>query len=332
MFKKFLIVFVVALSVLFMGACGKRTYAADGVYTAFSNEIHKDGPQVTMVSVTIENDKVKSFFIDCLQSTKKVDEKTQTVSWAFDAKTKKELKYAYGMHKFDYIGTLPEDAEYTEEGYKAWLEANNVKEWFQQAELLEAFFVKEGTDKITVDTESKAINNVTGVTIKDGGYSKLAAEAVKLAKAGKAQVVVGDGNSLAWVTAAVNKKGEFTSLKIDTLQGQVDAEGKFTWNEKSKQELGYAYGMHRGKYEDTLAEGVEGTEEGYKAWLKANNKFEWFEQVDKLAAYVLANGVDEKIVVGDDKKLSNAPEVLTGVTVKVATYKTLFETLYNNFK
>lgn len=359
MFKKLLVLLVVVASVFALSACKKeRTYAADGVYTAFSADLtSKSGPQLTSVSVTIENDEVKSFFIDCKQSyvtayvlgdnpeTTEVVETdfptTTPKTFAFNAESKKELGLKYGMHNAnDTTNSYTKQDLTTQAGrdaYQAYLTASGKKEWFQQANLLEAYFLANDPATITVDATSKAINNVAGVTIKDGGYSALATEALALAKEGKVQVVKATGANIVWVTAQVTEDGEFESILIDTLQGKVTA-GKFAWNEKSKQELGYLYGMHNA--DNTAAsytKQVLTTEAGlnaYKAYLTAQNKKEWFEQVKLLSDYVLANGWDGKIVALTTGKLDTAASAaaLASVSVTVAEYAELLEELCDIFE
>ncbi|MGD9604543.1 MAG: hypothetical protein AB7V00_00125 [Bacilli bacterium] len=359
MFKKLLVLLVVVVSVFALSACKKeRTYPADGVYTAFSADLtSKSGPQLTSVSVTIENDQVKSFFIDCHQSyvsayvvgdnpattdVKETDFTTTTPkTFAFNAKTKKELGLEYGMHNADNTALSYTKQDLTtqagRDAYQAYLTASGKKEWFQQANLLEAFFLANDPATITVDATTSAINNVTGVTIKDGGYSTLATEALALAKEGKVQVVKASGANIVWVTAVVNAEGEFESVLIDTLQGKVAA-GKFAWNEKSKQELGYLYGMHNSDNATASYTKQDLTSEAglnaYKAYLTAQGKKEWFEQVKLLSDYVLANGWDGKIVALTTGKLDTAASAaaLASVSVTVSEYAELLEELCEIFE
>ncbi|OPZ32425.1 MAG: hypothetical protein BWY97_01514 [Tenericutes bacterium ADurb.BinA124] len=223
------------------------------------------------------------------------------------------------------------------DAYQAYLTASGKKEWFQQVNLLEAYFLANDPATIKVDATSKAITNVSGVTIGDKGYSKLAAEALALAKAGKVQVVKATGANIVWVTAQVNADGKFASILVDTLDGRVTA-GKFAWNEKSKQELGYLYGLHN--FNDATANYTRQdltTEAGlnaYKAYLKATGKKEWFEQVNLLSDYVQANGWNGKIVTSKTGNLdtSASATTLAGVTLGVSDYTELLEQLVNFFK
>ena len=54
------------------------------------------------------------------------------------------------------------------------------KEWFEQAEALEAFMLEKGPEAVT--TKDGYIDNVTGVSIKDGGYTALTKAAIALIK------------------------------------------------------------------------------------------------------------------------------------------------------
>ncbi|HHZ12088.1 MAG TPA: hypothetical protein GYA05_05180, partial [Acholeplasmataceae bacterium] len=74
MFKKFLVVLVALFGVFTLTSCNRRTYMADGEFIAFKESLNYGAPQITVVKVTIENDEIKSFYIDCLQSTAVKDE------------------------------------------------------------------------------------------------------------------------------------------------------------------------------------------------------------------------------------------------------------------
>jgi hypothetical protein len=312
MFKKVLVVLIAVFAVFALTACKKeRTYKADGVYYAFSAGLNDGKPQVTTVSVTIKDDKIESFYIDCVQST------LTDAGYTFNAKSKKELGYAYRMHG---------QWNLSEEDYIQYLRDNNKKEWFEQAELLEAYFKANGTT-LTTNSEGK-ITNVTGVTIKDGDYSKLAAEAVQNAKDGKVIRVLQYAeekngaitNNVVWVEGTLNEQGKLVDIVIDTLQGKI-ANETFAWNEKSKQELGYAYRMH-GQRNLSEADYIE--------YLRQNNKYEWFEQADMLADYVLANGLSA-VKLGDDEKLTDKPTALASVSVTASHYVHLLEELLEDF-
>ena len=317
MFKRLLVVVVALFGVFTLAACkGERTYKADGVYLAFSAGENDGAPQVTVVKVTIENDKIKEFYIDCLQSTAVKDEESNVTGYAFKEKTKKELGYDYRMH--DGGRTM------TDEEYREYLEEEGKLEWFEQAALIEKHFVEHGTD-LTTDDDGY-IQNVTGVTIADSDYSKLAKAAVDNAKAGKilswTAYASGSQVNLVWAEGTVDAKGKLTSLKIDTLQGEV-SDGIFAWNDKSKQELKYDYRMH--DRERTMSD------EEYREYLEEEGKLEWFEQADLLADYVLKNGLGN-VKLDGTKLAEDAPEAISAVTVNVNHYVEVMKELLDNWK
>lgn len=147
MFKKLLLVFVAVFCILTLSSCKERTYKADGVYLAF--DVGTTTPQITVVKVTIKNDKVESFYIDCLQSTAVKNTENVVTAYNFNAQSKKQLLYKYGMHnKDDQAADYTKQDLNTEAGlnaYKAYLEETGKKEWFQQAELLANYALSNGT-------------------------------------------------------------------------------------------------------------------------------------------------------------------------------------------
>ena len=287
--KRILSVFLVLIAVLTLVACGEkeepRTYMADGQYTAFVAHDNYGKPQLTWVTVTIENDEIKSFYIDQLQSNSASEWKSQT---------KKELKFGYRMHgQYDL----------SEDDYVAYLRAEGKLEWHEQADLIEKHFLT--TLDVTTDSEGK-IQGITNVSIADNQYIALAKQAVENAKAGIVNTFkagIYDGSAI--VTSAqakVNAEGKIVEVKVDELQSTV-TEGAFKWNAQTKQQLGYKYGMHQytaGIYanlkDDANAEALA----QYTAWVAENGKLEWFQQVDALAAAWLggANVSDISTVSG----------------------------------
>ncbi|HOA79077.1 MAG TPA: hypothetical protein PKO39_06465 [Bacilli bacterium] len=313
MFKKLFAVLVLGfMSVLFLTACDGKMQ--DGVYRAFKESLHDGAPQVTIVTVTVKDGKITDYDIDTIQS--KADE-SQRSGYSFNEESKKELGYLYGMHRFDAeLPNLSDPANL--EAYKEWLEENNKLEWFEQAELIEKYWLENG---VKDPKEGGDLSYISGVTITDNDYVAVAREAVKNAKAGKTQVVTTNGSDLVWVTAKINKDGKLAELQIDTRQGVKGDDGKFVWKEKTKQEEQYLYGMH---FRDS---GIEGdlTDDDvmaeYKEWLEENNKLEWFEQVDLLTEYVLKNGLTGFSLDGDKiKKDDDTPEALAGITVTAIHY------------
>ncbi|MCK9165992.1 MAG: hypothetical protein M0O92_01320, partial [Acholeplasmataceae bacterium] len=96
------------------------------------------------------------------------------------------------------------------------------------------------------------------------------------------------------------KKGKITGYYIDSIQStrkEIIKEEITTyeskWNEKSKKELGYYYGMHAPQA-GTMPVTAENLET-YKAYLEEENKLEWFEQVAIITDDVIKNGKDSKV-------------------------------------
>jgi len=256
--KKLLTFLFAAFLLIGVAACnGERTYAADGEYTAFDIHTHYNGsPMITEVTVTIENDEITGYYIDALQSSLGED----GVTW--NAKTKKELGDDYGM---------------VERG-------DATLEWYEQAELIEAYWLENGADSVTTDSEG-TIDNVADVTISDGGYSDLAVEAVQQAKDGitKAYTTTLHYNGTAnvtWATLEVDADGEIVDLELDVLQSTI-TDGTFAWNDETKQELGDDYGMAT----------KNGNENG--------GTYEWYEQADMITDYIMENGWEDSFTVAD---------------------------------
>jgi len=277
-----------AFLLLGVASCnGERTYKADGEYTAFSIDLHRGAPMVTEVTVTIEDDEIVGYYIDALQSS--LVEGTDgdgnpTYAYEWNAETKKELGDDYGM--VDRGGASAE--------------------WYVQAERIEAFWLENGYDAVTVDDDN-VIDNVTGVTIKDGGYTDLAAEAVQQAIDGvfKSYTVSEHYNGTAnviFATMEVDENGDPISLELDTLQSTIDTTGEnptLVWNEETKQELGDDYGM------------VE----------RGGATYEWFEQANMITDYLLANGWEDGFTVQDVDSLSD-------VTITTSYYEVVLEDVY----
>lgn len=281
--KKVFLLLILAVATFTLFGCKSSEYKVDGEFLAYEVGIHRNAPMVTMVTVTIEDGEIVAFNIDVRQGsatqTEGADtEDTADDKWSFtwNEKTKKELGDDYGM---------------VERG-------GAIAEWYEQAALIEAYMLENGVDSVEVDAD-EVITNVTGVTIKDGGYTKLAADAVALAKEGKFQAVYCNNDDLVIATMMVDAKGVATNLVLDVLQGKP-SQGTFEWAPKSKQELGAEYGM-----KDRSEIGKE-----------------WFEQADAIAAYVFENGADS--IETTDGYISN----ITGASVRDSGYTQVFELLF----
>ena len=289
--KKFLTFALMLLMLFNLASCKKddkddnkgneevqRTYVVDGQYTAYSINKEATKPEVTLVTVTIKDDKISAVNIDTIQGSVTAD------GAAFNAQSKKELGYGYHMHWYSYQPA--EGEEKTEEGYKAWLKANNKLEWHEQMALVEAQIVANGVAGVTV-ADGK-FTNVAGVSVSAYDYLDLAAEAIQMAKDGKKQAVIAREDDLVVASANVDKDGKLSNVVLDEITGSFNkTDATWAWGH-AKQELGYGYHMHWYSYQP--AEGEEKTEEGYAAWLKANNKLEWVDQAKLIVEAWVANG------------------------------------------
>ena len=298
---------------------GERTYAHDGVYTAFSYSLNHGAPQIVSVSVIIENDQIAGFFIDTLQSSAvEKDDENNATKFEFNAKTKKQLGYEYYM--FPESGAK-DDGVLDVEAYKAWLAENGKKEWFEQANVLEQYMLENGVEAVELDGEKTT--NVTGVTVTVKDYVDLAKEAVQNAKDGKLVAVTGYGSDIVWATAKVDRYGKVTDYVIDQLQGKV-VDGAYVFNEKSIQQLGYEYYMFQesgAKVDDVL------DVEAYKEWLAENGKKEWFEQVAILCAEFEANGIYNMALDASGKYIT-----VSGVTISDNKYIQVLSQVKANVK
>jgi hypothetical protein len=268
-----------------------------------------------MVSVIIQGGQIVGYNIDARQATRTQtagadtpdDTSDDTYSFAWNAKTKKELGMDYGMVA----------------------RGGAIAEWFVQANRIEAAMLANGVDSITKNA-SNVIDNVAGVTIKDGGYLALAAEAVELAKAGKFQSIYCSGTDLYIGSMVVTPKGEVTELKLDTLQKKsvLAVKNTFEWNVKTKQELGNDYGMKGTGAAYTFANGV------WTASTTAKATLEWFEQANLITNYVLSTGqvYNLRSVGGRSISVDGSTLVdgLAGVTIKTDAYLTVLTNLFAN--
>lgn len=308
--KKFFTMILVLVAAFALVACGgAKEFKQDGEFTAFTTQVHRGAPQYTSVTVTIKDGKIESFFIDCLQGTATKNEDGEFTALAWNEKTKKELGFGYKMHWAAFVADTPAEADQTLKKYEAYLAEKGLKEWHQQAALIEAELLAKGADKVT------DVAKIAGVTIKDGGYLALAKEAVANAKAGKSvafsYATTARGAEFYWVTTTF-EKGKATEVVVDTLQSKIDKATGLVWNEKSKQELGFEYKMHWPQFVAATPEVENQTIEKYQTWLKENQKLEWFEQVAIISKDIVDNGL---------KAQPATP--LAGVTVTTDTYYTL---------
>lgn len=314
--KKLIAFFFVAVLALSLAACKEREYPVDGVFLGYEVGVSRNAPMVTFVTITVEDGEIVAYDIDVRQGARTGDGTTEApYAWAWNASTKKELGFAYHMH----YGTsgATNDTE-----YQAWLTANNKLEWFQQAELIEAYWLENDIETLGGDPET-AIDNVTGVTIKNA-YEVAATRALENAKAGKFQAIYCSGSDLYIASMTLTSKGAIDTLVIDTLQGNKDAAtGSFTWKTQTKQELGDDYGM----------KGANGYVFRDGAWVsEGTTSLEWYEQVALITNYVKANGWSSSLQPvaqrGGSLDGTTLIDELAGATIRTGGYYTVLAKLF----
>jgi hypothetical protein len=289
--KKLIAFFFVALLALSLAACQEREYPVDGVFLGYEVGVSRNAPMVTYVAVTIEKGKVVGYNIDVRQGVRTNTGTTEAPNYTFawNAQTKKELGDAYGMKPSSAIG----------------------KEWYEQAAAIEAFWLANGIDAMTKNADTN-IDNITGVSIKDA-YSVAGKLALENAKAGKFVALYCSGTDLYSATMTLTSKGKIDTLVLDVLQATKSAtEGTFVWRTQTKQQLGFAYRMHN------AAAGRPELEADYVAWLRANNKLEWFEQANLITADIIANGWSA----------TASENVPAGVSITTTGYYAVLATLF----
>lgn len=340
--KRLILPLLVAfVSFAFLG-CSTSEFKVDGEFTAFEVSDAGNKPQVTSVTVTIEEGKIADYFIDVRQGyrtatvndqgTEDTTDDVTTYAFGWNSQTKKELGINYKMHYYTYVGSLEDPNSATMEDYISWLVVNNKFDWFQQAELLEEYWLENGVDATELDEEGNFLN-VAGVTVANSSYVELALEAVELAGLGKFQTILSTGTNLYFTSMIVSPQGEITDLILDVHQStKRTAEGTFVWNEFTKQQLGYDYKMHYNAYLATLTNEWEASIEGYQTWLLGNNRLEWFEQAQIISEYVMNNGWDSNLqsIAGKGVSLDgvNSIDGTAGVTISTSTIFILLDLLF----
>lgn len=300
--RKLLSSFLVILALVFVAGCSEKEYPIDGEFLAYEVSVSRNAPQVVSVTVHISNGEIKNYFIDTRQGTR-TGEGTEASPyvWAWNAQTKKELKYDYGMQSTSKID----------------------KEWFEQAETIEAYWLENGVEAMTVNAEGY-IDNVTGASIKDS-YSAVALKALENAKAGKFVSIYCSGTDLYSAEMTLSTRGKIESLMIDVLQSTRNQEdGSFVWKAQTKQQLGDAYGM----------KGIGG---GYMyqdgQWISSGTaSLEWYEQVELITSYIQENGwSDDLQPVADRGGSLNGTDLLSdlaGATIRTGGYYTVLRELF----
>ncbi len=302
--KKILVLLLVVVAAFGLSACQEKEFKVDGEFLAYSLEVSSNKPQVTFVTVTIEKGKIVGYNIDVRQGTRTQNAETQAYTWAWNAKTKKELGDDYGMAKVE--GQL---------------------EWYEQAALIEAYLLKNGVDSLdsTPIGEAFAVDGMAGVTIKNA-YTEVAKAAVANAKAGIFTSIYCSSTDFYFATMKVDAKGKVSDLVIDVRQStRTQATGTFVWNAQTKQELGAAYGMKGVGAKMVFANGA------WTASATEKTTLEWNEQIQLILDYVEANGWDGSVDPIADRAGAKAGvmvDSLAGVTVRTAGYYHLLDDIF----
>lgn len=303
--KKVLLVFVALLATIALFGCKEREFKHDGTFMAYELSVRTNNtPQVVFVTVTIENDKIVGYQIDTRQGARPLNEETSLYSWRWNEKTKRELGFDYNMKNASDIG----------------------KEWFEQAEAIEAFWLENGLDAVETDAEDY-ITNITGASMKDA-YTNVAKAAVENAKAGKFIAIytsLSQGRPEFYTAEmTLTSKGKIDTLVLDVLQSTINTtSGVMVWNEKSKLELGDDYGM-KGAGGYAFVDG---------AWVSQGEcTLEWYEQIDLIIDYVKANGwSDDLQPVAQRGGSLNGTDLLpelAGATIRTGNYYTILKSLF----
>lgn len=310
--RKTATIFLFLLATVFLASCETeevRTYASDGIFLAYEASVSRNAPQVTTVYVEIENDAIKGYYIDSRQGLRTGDGTTESpYVWTWNEKTKKELGSDYNMISASEIN----------------------KEWFEQALAIETFWLENGIDAMTKDADGY-IDNVTGASIRDA-YSAIAKQALANAVKGEFVSIYASGTDLytATMTRCSCTVQGIETLKLDVLQStRSQATGTFTWNTKTKQELGNDYGMKDVGNSLSFANG---------AWSADGNKssLEWFEQVNLITNYIITNGFDASMKPVADRSASldgmTPIDALAGATIRTSGYFATLKTLFSYVK
>lgn len=329
--KRLAILLLVVLTSVTLLGCNSSEFKVDGEFTAYELSVSSNRPVLTTVTVTIDKGSIVSYNIDVRQGyrtvtvadqgTEETSDDVSTYNFGWNEQTKKDLGLNYKMHYSSYKASLEDVNLASIEGYATWLEENNMLDWARQASLIEAFWLANGVDSTETDEDGDFIN-VASVSISDEGYSKLAKEAVELAKNGEFQAVLCDGTDLYIATMSVSEKGVVSNLMIDVQQAQKSTtEGTFAWKEHTKQDLRYSYKMHYTTYTSSLEDPNTASIEGYEAWLHNTYNLEWFEQVGLICDYIMEHGWNPSLqsVDGDGVSLDGVSLIDSVSSVSIST-------------
>lgn len=237
-------------------------------------------------------------------------------------RTKKELKEEYGMNAVSSIG----------------------KEWYEQAEALEAYVIGKTVEEvqgISVDESTVPTDEdlASSVTVKIGDYVEAIAQAAdnahvigtkegdklglgivttmeksKDAKEGKEGQCQADS---VYTVVTTDENGVITGTIIDATQGIVafDGQGKITSDLtagiRTKRQLGDEYGM---KAASQLGK-------------------EWYEQAASMEAFVTGKTLEEVmgIAVREDGKTEDE-DLASSVTIAIGSFQSAIEKAVHNAK
>ena len=256
---------------------------------------------MVFVTVTIQDGEIVGYQIDTRQGRRTGDGAETPYAWSWNAQTKRELGDAYNMKAASPIG----------------------KEWYEQAAVIEAYWLENGLDAVEVDGDGY-ITNIAGASMRDA-YTAVAKKAVENAKAGKFVAIYTSGTDLYSAELTLNKKGQIETLLLDVLQSTRNAvTGTFEWRPLSKQELGNDYGM----------KGAGGYVFRDGAWVAEGQcTLEWWEQVQLITDYIKANGwTDNLQPVAQRGGSLNGTDLLpelAGATIRTAGYYTVLKSLFD---
>lgn len=295
--KKLLSFFFVGLLIFVLVACQpeeenppiletEKEYVYNGTFTAFRESFNRGNPQLSWVSVTVEDGEIVSFYIDEVQTNAS---KSAENVYSWNSKTKKQLKEDYNMIVASPIG----------------------KEWYEQADFLEKYFLEHAPEFVEMDADGYPTNDdlITGTTMIVSTYVELALEAIANWKQGKYTALEYSMNNptqfqFTWVDLKV-EEGKVSEFYIDTIQSnRKTAENEFSWN-KSKKVL----------------------KEDYNMIVASPIGREWFEQAETLEEYFLENPISD-VLMDSEGYAQN----VTGVSMKTPTYVKLAIRALNLFK
>jgi len=275
--------------------------------------------QFTTIYATVlldKDDKIVYVTIDSAQNNGTFDTAGVIVK-AEAAKTKKEKGDEYGMKAASGI----------------------QKEWYEQIEALEAYFVGKTVEEIMgMKLTDEAPDDLkTSVTIGITGYQEAVKKAAENAvevkgvkSVGSASVTTVSGRNAAadkegrvqtnvvFTGVAFDKDGKVLAVSIDNAQnsGTFDTAGVIVKAEASKTKI------------------EKGDEYGMKA-ASAIGK-EWYEQMNALTAAMVGKTVEEILAFPTAKKDDAHPEVPTGddlktsVSISIEGYRAAVEKAFDN--